>query len=237
MPDLERLLDVQGLDTRADQLRHRHDTLAERAALADARAALAAMEQAHAATTRRRDELAAQQDHLEAEIGTARERIATVERTLYGRTTSNPRELQALQDEIASLTRRVSLLEDDELGVMEQLEPVEVEVATATVEGDRLSADIERLEAEVTAAETEIDVELDAVDEARKGVAADVPAPLLDEYEHIRSRSGGVGVARLVGGQCGGCHMRLPAVELDRIKKQADDALVHCDDCGRILVR
>jgi predicted nucleic acid-binding Zn-ribbon protein len=31
--------------------------------------------------------------------------------------------------------------------------------------------------------------------------------------------------------------MKLPATEIDRIKHQPPDALVHCDQCGRILVR
>ena len=67
--------------------------------------------------------------------------------------------------------------------------------------------------------------------------AGAVPAPLLAEYEQLRSTSMGIAVSALTGGQCGGCHMRLSAVELDRIKKQPADAVIHCEDCGRLLVR
>ena len=48
---------------------------------------------------------------------------------------------------------------------------------------------------------------------------------------------GGVGAARLVGPSCTGCHLTLPAQELDRIRREPPDALVFCDQCGRILVR
>lgn len=64
-----------------------------------------------------------------------------------------------------------------------------------------------------------------------------VPETLAAEYEKIRSTSGGVAVAQLVGGQCGGCHIRLAAMELDRVKHLPPDALVHCEECGRLLVR
>ena len=38
-------------------------------------------------------------------------------------------------------------------------------------------------------------------------------------------------------GRCSGCHLALPATEIDRIKREAPDTIVLCDQCGRILVR
>jgi predicted nucleic acid-binding Zn-ribbon protein len=40
-------------------------------------------------------------------------------------------------------------------------------------------------------------------------------------------------MARLVGGQCGGCYMSLPSVTLKQI--QTEGRIVECDNCGRIL--
>jgi predicted nucleic acid-binding Zn-ribbon protein len=45
-----------------------------------------------------------------------------------------------------------------------------------------------------------------------------------------------VAVARLVGNHCDGCHLTLPAMELDRIRHLPEDELVTCEQCGRILV-
>jgi predicted nucleic acid-binding Zn-ribbon protein len=64
-----------------------------------------------------------------------------------------------------------------------------------------------------------------------------LPADLAATYERLRSQLGGIGAAKLVGSSCGGCHLALPATELDRIRHAAPDALVYCDQCGRILVR
>ena len=50
-------------------------------------------------------------------------------------------------------------------------------------------------------------------------------------------RSSGVpGRRRLVGGSCGGCHLALSVMELDRVRKAAPDAVITCEQCGRILV-
>jgi len=43
-------------------------------------------------------------------------------------------------------------------------------------------------------------------------------------------------VARLVGFTCQGCHLSIPATEVDRIRKEGDGALAYCDNCGAILV-
>ena len=44
-------------------------------------------------------------------------------------------------------------------------------------------------------------------------------------------------VAKLEGSSCRGCHLQLSAVEVERIRKLAPDAMAHCEECGRILVR
>jgi uncharacterized protein len=93
------------------------------------------------------------------------------------------------------------------------------------------------VEVRLDAAETEIDAEIEQVTAQRAEAVAGIPADLLAAYERLRTRLGGVGAARLVGSRCGGCHLTLPATELDRLRRGGPDALVFCDQCGRILVR
>ena len=69
----------------------------------------------------RRHDLGRNQQRLEDEISALTEKAAHHDKTLYSGTIGNPRELQALQDEIAALKRRVSQLEDQELELMEQI--------------------------------------------------------------------------------------------------------------------
>jgi predicted nucleic acid-binding Zn-ribbon protein len=78
--------------------------------------------------------------------------------------------------------------------------------------------------------------ELDALTTARAAAAADVPDDLLVTYDGLRRHLGGVGAARLVGARCGGCHLTLPATELDQLRHQAPGTLNYCEQCGRILV-
>jgi predicted nucleic acid-binding Zn-ribbon protein len=231
------LLAVQEHDTRTDQLNHRIETLPLRSDLAQVEADVRAVDDRFADAQRRRDELGRSQQRLEDEIASLTERANQAEKQLYSGSVSNPRELQALQDDVASIRRRIGQLEDDELEIMELVEPVDAERAQLTGERERLDAECARLRTALSEAESELAAELAVVQAERDTAAAEVPDELWAEYDKLRARFGGVGIARLVGSTCQGCHLALPAVEVDRIRKLPLDEAVHCEECGRLLVR
>jgi hypothetical protein len=233
----ESLLAVQAHDTRADQLARRLDTLPVRSQLATAAEQVADLDRQLASVDQRRGELSRSQQRLEDEIASLTERANQAEKQLYSGAVSSPRELQALQDDVASIRRRIAQIEDDELEIMELSEPVDAQRAELVAERERLEAETERLTGELAAAESEIATELASVRSERDRAAADVPSELWAEYDLLRSQLGGVAVARLVGTTCQGCHLQLSAVEVDRIRKLGVDELVHCEECGRLLVR
>ncbi|CAN5740019.1 N/A [soil metagenome] len=236
MSGLESLLDVQAHDTRADQLRHRLDHLPERDALAQRRAALEAVVGSEVAATEQRNGLIREQKRLEDEIAALDAKTVEVDRTLYSGAVNAPRELQALQDELGALARRKGQLEDQELEIWERLEPVDAELARLTGERASHETALADIGAALAAAEQGAGDELTEVVAARATAAEPVPADLLGTYEKLRRSLGGVGVARLTGTTCGGCHLGLSAVEVDRIRSEPPDSLVFCEECSRILV-
>jgi hypothetical protein len=231
------LLAVQEHDTRTDQLNHRIETLPVRSDLAQLEDDVRAVDDQLADAQRRRDELGRSQQRLEDEIASLTERANQAEKQLYSGAVTNPRELQALQDDVASIRRRIGQLEDDELEIMELVEPVDAERTQLTGERERLEAEGARLRAALDEAESELAAQLAAVQAERVAAATEVPDELWPEYDKLRARFGGVGIARLVGSTCQGCHLALPAVEVDRIRKLPLDEAVHCEECGRLLVR
>jgi predicted nucleic acid-binding Zn-ribbon protein len=234
---LDALLEVQALDTIADQLRHRRDHLPERAELADRNARLSELEARAGEVQSERDTIAASEKRLEDEIALVTEKAKGADQKLYSGTINVPRELTALQDEIASLQRRQGQLEDQELELMEQAEPLDATLAEIATARSALDADAVMLSAAIAESEAAIDEELTDVTSKRSTAVDGVPAELLTEYEALRGALGGIGVARLSGNRCEGCHLALSAVDVDRIRHEPDDALVHCTECGRLLVR
>lgn len=237
LTELARLLDVQDHDTRLDQLRHKREALPERAQLRDVEAAIGALERETATVTAVRDDLQRSQKRLEDEVAVVEAKAAEVNGTLYGGTVTSPRALQDLQADLESLQRRQRTLEDEVLELMEQQEaPTETLERLAAETAERQAA-ADALRVAITAQEAEIDVEIEAQQSERDALVVGLPEALVDEYEKLRAPMGGIGVARLQGGRCLGCQLMLSAVERDRIKSLPADAMLHCEECGRLLVR
>lgn len=234
---LPTLLEVQALDTSADQLVHRREALPARGELAAVTAEEARLEEVLGETAAKAHELERSQRRLEDEVASLEDKASSTDRQLYSGTVTAPRELQALQDEASALRRRISVLEDELLGIMEQLEPVAAEVARLGTALEEAAARAVQLRADIAAAETAIDGELAEVGSARQALAAAVPEDLLTRYERIRARAGGVGIARLDDHRCTGCHLVLPNREVDELRRLPADAIVLHDECGRLLVR
>jgi predicted nucleic acid-binding Zn-ribbon protein len=234
---LDALLEVQAIDTASDQLRHRRQHLPERVELADRHAQLTELESRVQAMQAERDAIASSEKRLEDEIALVSDRAKAADQRLYSGTVNIPRELTALQEDIDALQRRQRQLEDQELELMEQAEPLDAALAELASVRAEIDADGVKLSAAIAEVETEIDAELADITAKRQNATDGVPAELLAEYERLRSALGGIGVARLSGNRCEGCHLALSAVDVDRIRHEPDDALVHCTECSRLLVR
>jgi uncharacterized protein len=233
--ELQQLLVLQDLDTRADQLRYRTSHLPERTALTATENTLAtlAAEQAQQAT----DQAALEEQ--QADLETSIETMRTKEAGLAAQLSKSivPKEAETLQAEITGLKQRRAAAEDDELAIMERLEPIEAKLAQLASQKIPLVAQQEAETAALARASTNVAQELVGVLTERAAAAADLPAALVTRYEKMRGHLGGVAVARLDHGTCLGCNMKLSSKETEALKAAAPDELVECEQCGRLLVR
>ena len=230
------LLQLQAHDSAIDRLNHRRGSLPEDARLAELADALSAVDQL---TAEREGTLATvqrDQTRLEHEIDMVTTKAGNEEaRAASGRVTS-PKELTAIQEEVAALKRRQATLEDELLELMEQRETLESQLAELASRRDGFTAE----QAEVTkardAAVAEIDRELNAERAARDEVAPGVGDELRRLYDQVRSRQGGIGAAALLGNTCQGCRVSISPVELAAIRKLPPEEIRRCENCRRILV-
>ena len=74
--------------------------------------------------------------------------------------------------------------------------------------------------------------ELDRLRKAAESAAAKVEPALLERYNRIKQNRP-MPVTMLRDGRCMGCNMELPSRDLAKLKKS--DAIVECENCGRIL--
>lgn len=231
------LLAVQDLDTAIAQHEHRKSTLAERAELSALAGRTAGLRRSSAELAEQRNELATRLSQLEQQSAAARSRHELLEARLYGARGAAGRDLQAIEGEVDQLASRMDQLDEEELSLMEEQEPIDAELDRYRAELAELVRRSEELTARVAEIDTTVDVELAELTTRRRAEAARLPEALARRYEDLRRRLGGTGAARLVGDRCDGCHLTLPAMEVDRIRRLPPDTVVTCEQCGRILVR
>jgi len=231
------LLDLQGIDSHLDQLRHQRGTLPELAEIASLTASRRALDGERVDKQMVVDDLTTAQKKADFDVEQVKTRRKRDRDRIDQGLITNPKDLERLNHELESLERRISTLEDEELEVMEQLE--EAQAALDQV-AEKVSAHDERL-AELVASRdakfAELDRELAAVAEQRDPTAAKVPADLLALYDKLRASKDGVGAAELRARECGGCRLGLDNAEVQRVRGLADDEVVRCEECSRILVR
>lgn len=151
--------------------------------------------------------------------------------------TGTPKELEQIQHELGTLAKRRSELEEVELEIMVRIDDVSKRITD-------LQKQLASFEAELARVQSELEIEVRNLDSAkqsslnaREALAPQIEKELLALYEKIRSSSDGLGAAQLVGDSCGGCHLKLNAAEMEKIKSLSDDEVVRCEECRRILIR
>jgi predicted nucleic acid-binding Zn-ribbon protein len=230
------LLALQDADLAFDRLTHQleHHPIASRLRELEARRTLLAKQVAEiervAATARER------QRQLEAEISAGDSRVQAIEARLRSAAAGSFRDQGAMAGEIDSLRHRKLELEDQELVVMEELEPLDLGLERIGTEDAGLLEERSTLDGELLAATGDLERDRGVLSSGRGALAADVSPELLAEYERLRARLGGIGAARVVRGACSGCNLALSATELDHLRHAPDGTISHCEQCGRILV-
>ena len=182
------------------------------------------------------DQIALELRRGEVDVETVTDRIKKDEARLSSGN-ATPKELEQLQHEVGTLKKRQETLEEIELEIMVRSEAITARTNTLTTD----LASLETLKAEInqrlTAASNEINTVITNKKSDREKVVVKIEKPLIDLYEKIRTASGGVAAAALVGNKCNGCNLAINAVEMERIKSLAKDELLRCEECRRILVR
>lgn len=232
-----RLLELQDKDTRLGQLAHRLRTLPDAARLAELEGQLSRLRDQVVAAETILSDLEQDQVRADHDVEQVRERMARDRQLMDSGTIGDPKQLQSLQSELDSLTRRQSDLEDIELEIMERVEGARAAVAQLTGERDQLVRECEEVASGVHDQRADIADERRIVEGERAAIATQIPVDLLGLYDRIRADHGGLGAAPLHRGTCEGCRLTLPPTEIEALRAAPPDEVIRCEECRRILVR
>lgn len=232
MQSLADLLDLQDVDSQIDRLLHQRESLPE---LEQYRAAHDAAEEVAGRLRGAEEqlrELSLGLDKAEGELELLEQKLHQHEQRLFAGGLS-AREAEHLRQEVESLRKRDSELEDGALELLERREEMDRAVGELRAELEQARAEEGRLESLVAAEWKTIDAELGRIESRKAEILPSIPSDLFALYERVRPQKEGVAVAPLSDGTCGGCHLALSAAEQEEVLAGDPPRCIHC---MRILV-
>ncbi len=160
-------------------------------------------------------------------------KIEQAESSLYGGSVHNPKELQDLQNDIASLKRHLAALEDQNLAAMLKQEETENNLKDArsayqaaqeswSRQHQNLNQELETLEKEKQKLGTERSALIGTITDANSNL-----------YDQLRNQRRGVAVATISDDTCDACGCHLTPAQAQTVRSATE--MARCPSCGRIL--
>lgn len=227
--ELEQLLILQDRDQKIKQIQTEMKTLPlQRAQLegqmASAAASLEALKQ-------KGRQVEVDRKKLELDAGTRTDSINRLKTQQYE--TRKNDEFRAMGNEIERYEKEIRQIEDQELELMDQADKLKVQFAEEekrTASGrESITRQMSDLEAKGKALETR----LQDLTSERATLATQIDEDVLDRYDRLFASKGNAAVVALEHEVCTGCHMKITAQTVHRVKSGKE--LVSCEQCGRIL--
>ena len=156
------------------------------------------------------------------------------ETKLYSGKVSNPKELQAMQDEIDMLGRQRVRLDEKLLILMDALEARRKEAAEAKKAWSAARSTLKQRQEVYKQTAEQIRAQAQLLVNQRSERTAAVPPALLKRYEAMRLTKTGVAIATIEDNNaCSACRMVLPSSLVTRIHEGSTIEI--CQNCGRML--
>jgi len=229
LPELERLIALQKLDTAADSARRTLADEPERERALEAR--LEAARQ-HVATAKAQlgDNQNARRA-IEKDVAVHQGRLSKFREQAMAVKTNQ--EYHAVQKEIGFAQGEIKALEDKILEHM--LEADELSAAAKKAEAE-LAGEQKATEAErkaMTSAHTQLEASLERIGRERAELVAAINPSLLATFEQVSRRRNGLAVAEAQNGICTICHVRLRPQVFNSVLR--NEQIIQCDSCNRFL--
>jgi len=214
------------LDTRRKRLAEVEKALGESESLRQARQAFAEAEKVLGTAQK-------QQRHFEQETQTQELKIKQAEDQLYSGRIRNPKEASALQDNIASMKRHKSALEDSVLDAMAEAESAAQILTNCRQTLAEVQGSWEHAQSDLLKERNTLQSRITELSAARSKTVATISAPDLSLYTDLRQRKGGRAVVTVQGNRCSVCGVTVPTAQVQQLRNSR--TLSFCSSCSRIL--
>jgi len=149
------------------------------------------------------------------------------------RSVKTNKEYQSILKEIEDVENKISLIEDEMIGCLDQMEAAEEVIASRKEEFSEFNDLIrdEIISTEQTAAQNkkklaELEIEIE-------NVSGRIKPELMEKYRFVKNKVKGVAVSAVIDANCQGCNLNIPPQVYNDLRRS--DILNFCPHCQRII--
>jgi predicted nucleic acid-binding Zn-ribbon protein len=169
----------------------------------------------------------------EAEVEKQSIKIQQTEASLYGGHVHNPKELQDLEKDVASLKRHLLTLEERELEAMFAAETTEKEWQNAKSELERVQSSLGEQNRDLMQESALLYKDLERLNSERQAVISGIAQQTMNIYNQLRQQRRGIAVTTVSDSSCAACGTTLTPSQKQNARSTSQ--LFYCPSCGRIL--
>jgi hypothetical protein len=159
-------------------------------------------------------------------------RLRAREKELMSGRIRSPSELLQMSEEVKHMKERFAEEEEAEMKLMEDADAADEAVREATSGLEQARQQSAAEEPEIRSELQTWTAELAEVESERDAVWEQIPPAAQAAYSRMRMKPA---VAQVINNQCSACHVTVTSSGMQKLR--GGDDLVHCENCGRILVR
>ena len=143
------------------------------------------------------------------------------------------KEYSAFQQEIASLKADNSLLEEEVIKILDEVEAAEEEVNREKERLKKIEKDLSAVENELLQKEQKLSKDQELLEKSREEILHQIPDDLRGRYNLIISKKQGLALVKVKGENCGACQLLLRPQILNEVRLA--QSVILCENCARIL--
>jgi predicted nucleic acid-binding Zn-ribbon protein len=180
-------------------------------------------------------DLESERKKLEDDISLKSDKIKKDEQKLSSGTITSSKEIVSINEEIESLRKVNSELENNMLEIMISIDDLNEEINIQKEKKEKIEAHLKKQTDEIDEkikAEEEI---LNKYKAKKEEVSKKIPSPHIEKFNEVAEKRGGVALGVLKERLCLSCNMEMSMVEAMNMSN--DDLIYRCPNCRRMLIR
>lgn len=170
---------------------------------------------------------------LESDIELVQKKISDDESRM--KNSANPKDIAGFQHEIDGLKSRKEMLEDSELGLLEELESISKQLSKQRESKAELEESLHKRKEGLSEELGRMKLENQNLNTEIAAIRSSLAEELIAKFDARLAKGNAIG--RIVRSACTACNMNLNSTAIAEISKVPMDEMASCPECNAIVIR